>query len=206
MNLKNRISKFSIATSAIVVLSSSFSVYADDPVMVLKNPSRVPEVSAKKVGLHALEEMCVTAVKKIAYPAKLFLSTVDANVLDETRFNCVVSGKIENVAKNQIRYQTSGILHGTENVEYAVNGNIKTGKMDVVRTDAGEAKEVASLVLSGMFINIKPVSIEPKRAVYSAQVADGTNCTITMNQEGIGESVRWLASDVNCTGPKTAKK
>lgn len=186
-------------TSAFALCGLLVTAHSAEPILVSPKASGAAyEVKANNVSKEVLTGMCAEAVKRGVYPVKLFVSAIDAKALDETNFTCVVSGNLEDTAQNQRLYQTTGVLHGTDNVQYAVNGNIKTGKMDVARTDTGKAKEVASIVLAGMFMDIQAVSVEPKKAVYTAKVVGGTKCTITMIQDGEGETVRWLASDVQC--------
>jgi hypothetical protein len=181
--------------------------HAAEPVIVTSNAS-VPafDVKANNVNKDVLAAMCVDAAKKSIYPSKLFASRVDVKVVDEVAFTCFISGKQEDSEKNQRLYQSTGVLHGTDDVQYAVEGNIKTRQMDVARTDLGKAREAASIVLAGMFMKIQTVSVESKKAVYSVQVQSGTKCTVTMVQEAQGEIVRWRAGDIQCGEEKTKNR
>lgn len=193
--------KLVIATVMLVGLH--FCAHAADVILV--SPT-IYELKATSVSKDLLKGVCVDAVQKNVYPSTLNVSGVDARALDDENYSCVVIGKLEDGTDlRRIRKSTTGAISAPVDVQYAVSGNIKTAKTNVGRTDIGKAKETASMVLAGLFIDLTATRIEPKKVVFDAKLSGGKTCKITMIQDGQNDVVRWLASDVQCDNGKSKK-
>lgn len=194
-----------VIAAAVMLVVLHLCANATDAILV--SPSKTAyELKATTVSKDLLRGMCVDAVQKNVYPSTLNVSGVDAHALDDENYSCVVVGNLEDGTDlRRIRKSTTGVISAPVGVQYTVSGNIKTAKTNVSRTDIGRAKETASMVLAGMFIDLTATRIEPKKVVFDAKLSGGKTCKITMIQEGQNDAARWLASDVQCDIGKSKK-
>ncbi|WP_298151026.1 hypothetical protein [Flavobacterium sp.] len=193
-----------ICVHALFLFGLHLSAHADAILVSQSKPAY--ELKATAVSKDLLKGLCFDAVQKYVYPSSLYVSDVEAHAIDDEKYSCVVVGKLEEGNDlRRIRKSITGAISASVDVQYAVSGNIKTAKTIVSRLDIGKAKESASMVLAGLFIDLTATRIEPKKVVFDAKISGGKTCRITMNQEGQNDVVRWLASDVQCDGVKPKK-
>ncbi|MBR8426235.1 hypothetical protein [Burkholderia cenocepacia] len=163
----------------------------------------LPSIAGARPSQDLIVAACTQAVMREQTPLKRI----------DVRKVSIAKGKTDSIATCLI---SAAILEGsvagshsgtvtTNEVQYSVGVDLRTGDTTLARVDAGQAEKAARDALATMFIDLRPIALSPDTASYSAIIA-GRKCKIDVAKERAVEPQQWLTKKIECAGGAAGRK
>lgn len=192
-----------IRTFAALTLFFGFTVAsAQDVTTVAPSNGTSRPLAAGRADPDLVREMCLRAIRNEETASKeIWVERVSplAPKADAV-VTCEVKAKI---AEGHGPLWNHGTVTLTDAL-YSVTVNLATRQANIERIDEEAARQAALAGLSAMFIELKPKTISPDDAIYTAEVG-GNTCVVRVSTATSDEPKRWLLKKIDC-GPERRRQ